>query len=394
MDSTGAAHLWGGEAGMLIDVEARLAAQGLTARVAMAPTRGAAWALARFGSALAICGQDDLADTLAPLPARALRLTPEAARVLDRLGLRTIGMLAALPRAALLRRFRSADGPLAMLDRAMGRLPEPLDAAAEPARFIARMPLPEPTMDAAPWLPELCERLCADLARDGRGVRLLRLTIYRTDGEARSCTISTARAAADPAHLERLLIARAAGLDPGFGFDLIALEAPRTESLTPRQMELDGRRDAEADLATLIDRLTARLGPGAVTWSAWRESHLPERVERRVPALGTAPATPPAIPRARPIRLLEPPEELRVLYAVPEGPPVCFVWRGVEHRALRHQGPERLAPEWWRARPGTRLRDYYRIEVEDGRRFWIFREGIASDGRGGAPHWFMHGFFA
>jgi protein ImuB len=40
------------------------------------------------------------------------------------------------------------------------------------------------------------------------------------------------------------------------------------------------------------------------------------------------------------------------------------------------------------------LRDYYKIEVEDGRRFWIYRDGVVGDGRGGAPDWFLHGFFA
>ena len=47
LDATGAAHLFGGEAAMLDDIVRRFAAQGLSARVAMAPTRGAARALAR-----------------------------------------------------------------------------------------------------------------------------------------------------------------------------------------------------------------------------------------------------------------------------------------------------------------------------------------------------------
>ena len=88
------------------------------------------------------------------------------------------------------------------------------------------------------------------------------------------------------------------------------------------------------------------------------------------------------------------PEEIRVLYAIPEGPPAQFVWRRQTLRAARFAGPERIAPEWWRDRPGVRLRDYFRIEDEHGRRLWIFREGMAGDGRGGAPRWFLHGVFA
>ena len=108
---------------------------------------------------------------------------------------------------------------------------------------------------------------------------------------------------------------------------------------------------------------------------------------RPKPATGTTPAAP------RPLRLLFPPEELRVLYAVPEGPPAQFVWRRLTHRVARFAGPERIAPEWWRDRPGARLRDYYRVEDQSGRRFWIFREGILGDGRGHEPAWFLHGIF-
>ncbi|WP_415635692.1 DUF6504 family protein, partial [Paracoccus aminovorans] len=96
----------------------------------------------------------------------------------------------------------------------------------------------------------------------------------------------------------------------------------------------------------------------------------------------------------RPIRLLTPPEEIRVLYAIPEGPPARFVWRRQTLRVARHAGPERIAPEWWQDRPGTRLRDYFRVEDDSGLRLWIYREGLAHDGRGGPPRWFLHGIFA
>ena len=57
------------------------------------------------------------------------------------------------------------------------------------------------------------------------------------------------------------------------------------------------------------------------------------------------------------------------------------------------KGPERIAPEWWRERSTARLRDYYRVEDKAGRRYWIYREGVIGDGRGGAPEWYLHGLF-
>ncbi|MDG2003484.1 MAG: DUF6504 family protein, partial [Novosphingobium sp.] len=93
----------------------------------------------------------------------------------------------------------------------------------------------------------------------------------------------------------------------------------------------------------------------------------------------------------RPLKLLDRSEVIAVLYATPDGLPRRFRWRGEVHEIARVEGPERIAPEWWRERSSTRLRDYYRIEDGEGRRYWIYRDGIAGDGRGGAPQWFLQG---
>ncbi len=397
MDVTGAAHLFGGEEAMLRDIAVRFRMQGLGARLAMAPTRGAAQMLARYGPGNAICGPQDVGEALAPLPVAALRLDADTVRLLQRLGLKTLGALMEVPRVALMRRFdRMAQdrNPLVLLDRAMGRAADPLNAPAEGRRWLARARLAEPVIDPVPHLDALAADLCGQLAKAEQGARLLRLTIYRVDGEWRSRDVATASASREAAHVLRLLRGKLDGIDPGFGFDLLTLEALRVEPLSLHQDHLDGARDAGRDVAALLDRLTAKLGPERITWSVWVESHLPERVEGRVPAMTGAPAAPPVPGRDRPLRLLEPPEEITVLYAVPEGPPARFRWRRVAYLTTRHEGPERIAPEWWRDRPGTRLRDYYKVEVRDGRRFWLYREGILGDGRGGDPRWFVHGLFA
>ena len=396
MDVTGAAHLFGGEAAMLRDISVRFKMQGLTTRLAIAPTRGAAQMSARYGSASTICGTDTVASHLAPLPVAALRIDPNTVRLLNRLGLKTIGALDAVPRVAMMRRFgKMAEdhNPLILLDPALGRSADPLNAPKDEARWIVRSRLPEPVIDPIPHLDRLADDLCAQLTKAEQGARLLRLTIYRVDGEWRSRDVATASASRDAAHMLRLLTGKLDGIDPGFGFDLLTLEALRVEPLSQHQDRLDGSRDASADVAALLDRLTARLGPEKITWSTWCESHLPERVEHARPALSHAPTDAPVLTRDRPLRLMAPAEEIDVLYAVPEGPPARFRWRRVAHRTTRHEGPERIAPEWWRDRPGTRLRDYYKVEVTDGRRFWIYRDGVLGDQRGDTPRWFLHGVF-
>ena len=50
----------------------------------------------------------------------------------------------------------------------------------------------------------------------------------------------------------------------------------------------------------------------------------------------------------RPQRLLDRPEAIDVIYATPEGMPRRFIWRRAVHDIARAEGPERIAPEWWR----------------------------------------------
>ena len=221
LDTTGADHLWGGEAAMLGDMAACLSMLGLSARPALAPTWGAAWALARFGPVRAICADPS------PLPVAALRLEAETVLLLHRLGLKTIGALAAVPRLALARRFGRAGlhaNPLLRLDQMTGDLAEPLAPPDAPPVFRADARLAEPIFDPTHHLPDLCDTLCAQLAAPGHGARRLRLSVYRTDGNVASIEAAIAAASRDASHLGALFRDRLERLYPGFGFELISLE--------------------------------------------------------------------------------------------------------------------------------------------------------------------------
>lgn len=393
LDTTGSDHLWGGETKMLAQMEADLSMLGFSSRLALAPSWGAAWALARFGPVRAIC--HNLAD-LAPLPVAALRLDADTVLLLNRLGLRSIGSLVDLPRLSLARRFSRAgpaQNPLIRLDQMTGHLPEPVSPPDMPPVFRADARLPEPVFDPTRYLPDLCADLCGQMARAQRGARRLRLTVYRTDGEISRIEVACALPSREAAHLAFLFRDRLERINPGFGFDLISLEAPATEPLGLRQVDLAGGNEAGLELSHLVDRLTARFGRTALAQLSPVASHIPERAETRVAPMADAPGQPYPLSE-RPQRLLDHPEEIRVLYAMPEGPPAQFQWRRRSYRVARYQGPERIAPEWWHDTPGTRLRDYFKVEDEVGHRFWIYREGLQGDGRGGAPRWFLHGIFA
>ncbi len=396
LDTTGADHLWGGEATMLADMQARFAGLGLTVELAVAPSWGAAWGLARYGPGRAVC-HDPGAD-MAGLPVEALRLSSRTLLLLNRLGLKTVGALAGVPRQALARRFAQADladNPLMRLDQVMGRLAEPVSSRDELPEFRVQSVLAEPIQDPTPHVPALCASLAEALEAAGQGARQLCLTVYRTDGERSQITLSTARATRDPAHMARLFDGKLERINPGFGFDLITLEAPRSEEVAIAQIRLDRAAEEDAALSSLTDRLVARLGAHAVRRPILVESHLPERRQKWRSALEEHQEDGGVLRKERPIRLLQPPEEVRVVYAVPEGPPAQFIWRRQTYKVARHAGPERIAPEWWKDRPSARLRDYYKVEDHLGRRCWLFREGLYEDGRASeAPRWFVHGVFA
>jgi protein ImuB len=396
LDVTGVPHLFGGESGLIADVQTRFAVAGLSTRVALASTAAAAWALAHYGKSAAIISGKDTGSKLADLPVAALRLPPEATLTLERLGLKTIGTLAGIERRSLARRFREADNPVDALDRALGRKPEPLTSVPTNRPPRALLKLEEPaTHPEAPSqaLDRLIPDLVQQLQRRHLGARRLVLIGFRVDGSTALASVATSIPSREPKHLHRLIADKVAALDPGFGFDAFALETSWAEDLSSAQDCLIGEPSSEREVARLVDRLSVKLGPVKVRRPQPQESHLPERAIGWRPALDRIDPVETRETPPRPQRMLDRPEAIAVVYATPEGVPRRFVWRRAVHDIARVEGPERIAPEWWRERSTARLRDYYRVEDQAGRRYWIYREGLIGDGRGGLPEWYMHGLF-
>lgn len=401
IDITGAAHLIGGEAALLADLRRRLGRAGIAARAAVADTPGAAWALARFGAAEAVVvPQGEAAAALAPLPPAALRLAPDAMALLDRLGIARIDALAALPRGPLARRF-GAEVP-GRLDQALGRAPEPIVPLVPPAALMARCNFAEPLLTSEALggaIDRLAARVCARLEAEGAGARRLDLLFERVDDAVPAIRIGTARASRAPAHLARLLRERLETVDPGLGVAALALVVTRAERLAPVQATaalsgavVTGASAEDPDLADLVDRLANRLGAGRVWRAASVESAVPERTVRRI-----APLAPPAGPGwpgglPRPSRLLCPPQPVEALALLPDHPPAAFTWRHRRFRVRRADGPERIWGEWWRRdAEALAARDYWRVEDEAGRRFWLYRRGDGVAAASGDLRWFLHG---
>jgi len=439
LDITGCAHLFApdksnrgeqGEAALLDDLVRRFAAAGYSARAGLADTPGAAWAVARFadpaGGGAYIVAPGEQAAALAGLPIVALRLPAETVAGLDRLGLRRIGEVTALPRGGLARRF--GETLTQRLDQALGHIPEPLSPRPPTPswRVCANFaePLGEPASVTAA-VRRLTETLCARLATVDRGARRLELALYRVGGgsglkiggsatgRVDTVIVGTSRASRDAGHLLRLINEQLERLpEPSTtieeAIEFLTLTATATDALSAAQTSYlggDSPQSGASGLEQLIDRLAGRLGATNVVRFEPRESHLPERSQAVIPALGSTPkpAPPPSplptVTCPRPPRLLPRPEPVAAIAPVPDDPPLLFRWRRHSHRIVRAEGPERLAPEWWRRTTplGSNTRDYYRVEDADGRRFWLYRDGLYEDngGNDGAepPRWYLHGFF-
>lgn len=409
VDVTAVPHLFGGEVKLLADVRAAFARRGLNVRAAIAPTAGAAWALAHHGPPGAIlASEDDMASRLSALPVAALRLDADVLTVLRRLGIKRLGQLSGVEetaggRDAIQRRFRNrrspAANPLIRLDQIMGRVPEPLLPVVPVDLPLVQRRLMEPIrhrdlLDCV--LADLAEDMARELEGRGEGARRLELGLWRVDGMVTVRRLEMAAATRDPEHIRRLFAAKLDDVDAGFGIEMVRLRASWAEPLALTQADLETAAEQHGtSLAACIDRLTVRLGEGAVSRPVPFASHLPERAQRwQKPLASDPPAQGELAFHTRPLKLLDRPEAIAVLYATPDGYPQRFRWRGAVHDVARVEGPERIAPEWWRERGTARLRDYYRIEDQAGRRYWIYRAGLVGDGRGGLPTWYLHGLCA
>jgi protein ImuB len=405
LDITGAAHLFGGEKALLDRSRASLSKQGLAVQGAIAGSAMAAHALARYRNGTQIAPGED-ANAVAMLPVEALALDPAITHAFRHAGLKTIGQIAGRKRSELTARFGAQ--MVFALDYALGQAEKPISPRMPLPDYMAERIFAEPLVaeDAIlETLRGLAASLATLLAERGEGARHLEATFFRADGKVRHIAIATAGPTRDPAIIARLFREKLAALvdpiDPGFGFDLIRLAAERAERCETEITGFEARANEDKEIAFLVDRLAARFGGTRILVFQPNDSHIPEAAAVALPAQAAEPSRlswktlrrPEDAPR-RPLRMFAKPEPIEVpVTAVPEGPPTRFRWRRVLHEVAFAEGPERIAMEWWRHQVPQPTRDYFRLEDANGRRFWVYREGLYGR-EAGAPRWFLQGLFA
>jgi len=336
LDVTGLEHLFGNEASLGQQILDALQRRGFSARLAIADTLGAAWAVAHFDPPQAACGlapspgdpgmlsrkrltiippgETPTQDALRPLPIEALRLPEHVVERLHSVGVHWIGQLEPLPRQDLALRFGSV--LVDRWDQATGRLAEPIPACPLVQVFQLQEDLEYPTARreiVESILQRLIGRLAQMLLASGRGAMRIdcRLVGDCPDfrGEVREngtvplggqgdwaveFSVGLFRPSASAQHLLGLLRMRLERLRIPGPVTAVSIDAAATAPLERRQEELfdlDGDRSGRSSrrlVAGLVDRLASRLGRDAVLRPRLLPDAQPERAYRYDPLLATA----------------------------------------------------------------------------------------------------------
>ncbi|WP_302119391.1 DNA polymerase Y family protein [Allorhodopirellula heiligendammensis] len=448
-----------GELGLLAAAAKILNRQNLCGRIAIADTLGAAWALANHAVSestratspgrpahqffIAPPGRTETA--LETLPCRALRLQGEIVATLDRLGIGTIGNLMRLPRAGLATRL----GPAlcGRIAEALGEVDEPLIAIAPQCEHSATLELEYPT-DATDLIADRISRLIGQATTSlhplHRGVLRMRCQLELTQHPTLVFETGLFAPTLDQSHLTTLMLGALQGHRLESLVIRITVGVTQHAALSSRQPSIFGPDFAasshddwtgQTEAARLIDALSGRLGEDAVRGVRASNDALPEnaiiefpmtahRINRAVKRSGRGPtarqrsaaaaeqidAPPPSVQRGfgqgpkttdlgrRPIELLPDPQPITPIGDGDSGPgsgfPDRFRIRGRVEPVRQHWGPERIETRWWSG-PLIR-RDYFRIELENGSRLWIYYH--LGDGTPAEAdmekRWFLHGRFA
>jgi len=373
LEASASLRLFGGVAALARRIRHDLIPLGLQATLAAAPTPLAARWLARVCSGSLMRASPRWWQGLDALPVDLLAEGAEVSRatleLLHGVGARRIGDVARLPRDGLAR--RQAASVLDTLARARGERPDPRPWFVPPEHFESRLVLPASVTSTEPLLfaaGRLFSGLASWLAARHAALDRCRLYLEHDDHPETLLEIVTGRAGRDEGRLLMLAREHLAALELPAPVEALRLSADSPVSAPGRTQDLFGDPDAARDGATLLlDRLRARLGPGAVRTVHPVSEHRPEHAWRS------------AEPGCRPGR----------------GLPACGprpLWLMAKPRALGSiraltllSGPERIESGWW---DGADVRrDYYIARAPAAGLWWVFE---CLDPPGG---WYVHGFF-
>ncbi len=388
LDVSGCAHLWGSEENYLKDIINKLKSLGYHVRAAMADTIGAAWAISRYGKIKAIIRPNEQVEALKTLTPAALRLDR-----LQKLGLHTIGGFINMQRSALRRRF--GQQLLSRLDEAIGNKEEIIQPIIPVEPYSERLPCHEPIQTAKGIeiaIQKLLDELCKRLRKEGKGLRNAIFKCLRIDDKIEQINININHASNNPKHLFKLFELKIATIEPALGIELFTLEASNVEDVVIVQQTFWTANSSfdSIEVAELLNNIESKFGNNIIHRYLPDEHHLPEHSIKLATSLKDKPGIEWNTNKLRPIHLLNEPEPIEVTAPIRDYQPMNFRYKNKFHKVTKADACERIEAEWW-LNPGLH-RDYYIVEDDEGKRYWLFRLGHYTADK--TPSWFIHGFFA
>lgn len=295
VDVTGSAHLFGGEAGLVSELGARVREIGHRARVALSDGPRLAQAFARYGELDAEGGRvvptSRAPHEVGALPVRALPLPEETVTWFVRLGVLTFGDWNALPKSSL--GLRLGAESTAVFELLSGRDSTPLTPYTPPRTLVEETSWDDAVSGLEPLgfaVRGLIARLSARLVGRGEAAGEVRLTIlgdrktaqFRGVPAQQELKFTLAKPLSREHDLRRVIgsrLERAELFTPSVG---LRLEATRMTEAVPRQLELDSllsgaSADAEDELPLVVAELSADLGDERVGLLHLVDSHRPEQ---------------------------------------------------------------------------------------------------------------------
>jgi protein ImuB len=368
--------LFGEPAALLSRIDQALGRMGYSRSCALAPTPAAAALLSRADGPRCLATHEELRTGIAPLPLGWLELPVETLQALRSAGLRGIGEVLALPRAALARRFGPACA--GYLARLLGEASDPHPSFQLPPLYRARCVFDYELHDTQALLfalQRLLQEFQGYLRAGDRAVQSFTLELAHARWAAEPCapsrlTIGLSTPSREAAHFLALVRERLQSLVLAAPITALTLAADTFTAPAIVQTDLfDNPQQQLGELTHLLDRLRARLGDQAVAGLQLSADHRPELAFARTPLPPLSPSTAATLSptaAARPAALLCPPQRIEAQPGVLG----C---------------PERIASGWWDGREV--VRDYYLARAPDGARQWVFHD-LLEDA------WYLQGLWA
>ena len=375
LEVAGSLKFFGGVQKFIDHIKKEVQALGFNAGYALSPTPTGSLILAKAGSNPVVPQKEAFIRHLNALPLKYLGLDLPTYEALSQSGLKHVSDIQHLPRAALLRRF--GEGFVNLIDRLVGRAPDPQIPYTPPLVFHAELELPfamettEPLLFA---LHRLILELVGWLKSLEAGTNKIILNLY-TKEEIKCITLNLLTPSRDPKHLLKLLQEHIDNIKLSSPVSTLTVRVEEVLALGATNLDFfEKSRDTYLNLEQLLERLNARLGKGAVSGMALNADHRPEKAFVLAgfdPSQSAKNWTCPP----RPLWFLPQAQALAVIENTP-------FYQGLLHLAL---GPERIETGWWDGLDV--MRDYYVAQNPLGSRFWIYQDRRSQN-------WFLQGIFA